>query len=45
MNPSVKGQVVQKVGHKCWQASVVLMLSTLAVTHTDPLRVQEELLD
>lgn len=32
--PSIKGQVAQKVGHKCWQATVVLMLSTLAVTHT-----------
>lgn len=32
----MKGQVVQKVGRKCWQATVVLMLSTLAVTHTSP---------
>lgn len=33
--PTIKGQVAQKVGHKCWQATVVLMLSTLAHTHTD----------
>lgn len=44
-SPNIKGQVAQKVGHKCWQATVLLMLSTLAVRHTHPLRVQEEFLD
>lgn len=44
-HPPIKGQVARKVGHKRWQATVVLMLSTLAVTHTHPLRVQEEFLD
>lgn len=31
---SVQGQVAQKVGHKCWQPTDVLMLLTLAVTRT-----------
>lgn len=38
------GQVAWEVGHKCWQANVLLMLSTLAISHTDThrLRVQAE---
>lgn len=31
-------QVAQEVGHKCWQANVLLMLSTLAISHTQTQR-------
>lgn len=43
---NTKGQVAQQVGHECWPATVLLILSALAVRHAHiPLRVQEGFLD
>lgn len=43
---NTRGQVAQQVGHECWLATVLLILSALAVRHThNPLRVQEGFLD